>query len=158
MRAGAREIFAEGVILPPLLLTPEVERLLLANVRTPEVRRGDLAAQRAAVERGGEGLRALVARYGGETVRAAARDLIEYAERRTRAALAKVAATGLRATDWLEGDGVDDVDLPIAVRVDIRDGVFNADFAGTDPAARGNAHCTLAVTRAAVLLVSTTLL
>jgi len=158
MPAGAREIFAEGIVLPPVRWTPEIERLLLANVRTPEVRRGDLAAQRAAVERGGEGLRALVARYGRDAVGAAARDLIEYAERRTRAALAKVAATGLRATDWLEGDGVDDVDLPIMVRVDIREGMFHADFAGTAPAARGNVNCPLAVTRAAVLLVVRTLL
>src|SRR5207253_2332752 len=62
MPAGAREIFAEGVIVPPLRLTPDVEHFLLANVRTPETRRADLAAQRAAVTRGAEGLRALVAR------------------------------------------------------------------------------------------------
>src|SRR5207249_4302315 len=68
MPAGAREIFAEGVIVPPLLLTPEVERMLLANVRTPETRRGDLAAQRAAVERGADGVRALAARYGWPAV------------------------------------------------------------------------------------------
>ena len=73
MPAGAREIFAEGVILPPLLLTPEVERMLLANVRTPEMRRGDLAAQRAAVERGADGLRALAVRYGWPAVGEAAR-------------------------------------------------------------------------------------
>jgi len=46
MPAGAREIFAEGVIVPPLRLTPEVERFLLANVRTPVARAADLAAQR----------------------------------------------------------------------------------------------------------------
>src|SRR5205814_2217074 len=55
MPAGARELFAEGVVVPPLRLTPEVERFLLANVRTPEARRADLAAQRAAVERGADG-------------------------------------------------------------------------------------------------------
>src|SRR5207245_1626267 len=66
--AGAREIFAEGVIVPPLPLTPAVERVLLANVRTPETRRGDLAAQRAAVERGADGLRALAGRYGWPAV------------------------------------------------------------------------------------------
>src|SRR2546430_4763051 len=59
MPAGAREIFAEGVIVPPLRLTDDVEHFLLANVRTPETRRADLAAQRAAVTRGAEGLRAL---------------------------------------------------------------------------------------------------
>src|ERR1043166_4828928 len=65
MPAGAREIFAEGVIVPPLRLTADVEHFLLANVRTPETRRADLAAQRAAVTRGAEGLRALATRYGG---------------------------------------------------------------------------------------------
>jgi len=158
MPAGAREIFAEGVILPPVRLTPEVERFLLANVRTPEARAADLAAQRAAVERGADGLRALVARYGWAETRAAARDLLDYAERRTREALRRVPAAGLTATDWLEGDGVDDVDLPIVVRVDVRDGVFHADFTGTGPAARGNVNCPLAVARSAVLFVVRTLL
>lgn len=155
MPAGAREIFAEGVILPPLRLTPDVERFLLANVRTPETRRADLAAQRAAVERGGDGLRALVARYGRASVEGAARDLLDYAERRTREALRRIPLAGreLTATDWLEGDGVDDVDLPITVRVEIVDGEFHADFTGTAPAARGNVNCPLAVARSAALFV-----
>ena len=89
MPAGAREIFAEGVIVPPLRLTGEVERLLLANVRTAETRRADLAAQRAAVARGAEGLRALATRYGWGAVREAATDLLDYAERRAREALGR---------------------------------------------------------------------
>src|SRR5439155_1672991 len=101
MPSGAREIFAEGVILPAVRLTPEVERLLLANVRTPDARRADLAAQRAAVERGADGVRALVKRYGWATVRDAARDLVVYAERRAREALRRIAATGLAATEFL---------------------------------------------------------
>ena len=158
MPAGAREIFAEGVIVPPLRLTPDVEHFLLANVRTPETRRADLAAQRAAVTRGAEGLRALAARYGWAGVRSAATDLLDYAERRARDALRRFTATALTATDWLEGDGVDDADLAITVRVDITDGVFHVDFAGTAQAARGNVNCPLAVARSAVLFVVRTLL
>ena len=158
MPAGAREIFAEGVIVPPLRLTAEVERFLLANVRTPETRRADLAAQRAAVARGGEGLRALAARYGWTAVRGAATDLLDYAERRAREALGRVSASDLTATDWLEGDGVDDADLGVSVRVDIADGIFRVDFTGTAPAARGNVNCPLAVARSAVLFVVRTLL
>ena len=158
MPAGAREIFAEGVIVPPLRLTPDVEHFLLANVRTPETRRADLAAQRAAVTRGAEGLRALAARYGWAGVRGAATDLLDYAERRARDALGRFTATALTATDWLEGDGVDDVDLAITVRVDITDGVFHVDFTGTAQAARGNVNCPLAVARSAVLFVVRTLL
>ncbi|OLC67893.1 MAG: 5-oxoprolinase [Gemmatimonadetes bacterium 13_1_40CM_4_69_8] len=158
MPAGAREIFAEGVIVPPLLFTPEVERVLLANVRSPETRRGDLAAQRAAVERGADGLRALTTRYGWVAVQDAARDLMDYAERRTRDALGRIGAAGLTASDWLEGDGVDDADVPITVRIDIREGVFHADFTGTAPAVRGNLNCPLAVARSAALFVVRTLL
>ena len=158
MPAGAREIFAEGVIVPPLRLTADVERFLLANVRTPETRRADLAAQRAAVQRGAEGLAALAARYGAAALRAAANELLDYAERRAREALSRISAAGLRATDWLEGDGVDDSDLAIRVRVDIGDGVFHVDFAGTAPTALGNVNCPLAVARSAVLFVVRTLL
>ena len=158
MPAGAREVFAEGVIVPPLRLTADVERFLLANVRTAETRRADLAAQRAAVARGGEGLRALAARYGWAAVRGAATDLLDYAERRARDALGRLTATALTATDWLEGDGVDDADLALSVRVDITEGVFHVDFTGTAPAARGNVNCPLAVTRSAVLFVVRTLL
>ena len=158
MPAGARELFAEGIVVPPLRLTPEVERLVLANVRTPDVRRGDLAAQRAAVARGGDGLRALATRYGWTELQAAARDLLDYGERRTRAALGPLAASGLTATDYLEGDGVTEDDLAITVRVDVDDGVLHADFTGTASAARGNVNCPLAVTRSAVLFVVRTLL
>lgn len=158
MPAGARDLFAEGIVVPPLRLTPDLERLILANVRTPETRRGDLAAQRAAVERGADGLRALVRRYGRDAVAGAVRDVIDYAERRTRAALRALPSVQFSATDVLEGDGVDDRDIPIRVTIDIRDGLFRADFTGTAPAAAGNVNCPLAVTRSAVLFVVRTLL
>jgi N-methylhydantoinase B len=159
MPAGARELYQEGVIIPPSRLTPELERLLLANVRTPEMRRGDLAAQRAAVERGAEGLRALARRYGWDSLRRTARELLDYAERRTKAALSRLPSAGpMKAIDFLEGDGVFDADLQIRVEVTIRDGLFHADFAGTHGAAAGNVNCPMAVTRSAVLFVVRTLL
>jgi len=136
-----------------------VERLLLANVRTPAMRRSDLAAQRAAVERGADQWRALGRRHGWDALRAAARELLDYAERRTHAALLRlpVHASRFEAVDYLEGDGVDDRDFEIRVRVEIRDGMFHADFAGTAAAAPGNVNCPLAVTRSAVLFVVRTL-
>ena len=159
MPAGARELYAEGIVIPPVRWTPEVERVLLANVRTPAMRRGDLAAQRAAALRGAEGLQALARRHGWQPLRAAARDLLDYAERRTRAAVSRLSpSSALTAVDYLEGDGVDDGDLEIRVRVKITDGIFHADFTGTAAAAAGNVNCPLAVTRSAVLFVVRTLL
>ena len=159
MPAGARELYAEGIVIPPVRWTPEVERLLLANVRTPAMRRGDLAAQRAAAMRGADGLRALARRHGWEPLCEAARDLLDYAERRTKAALSRLpSAKPMAATEYLEGDGVIADDLEIRLRVSIEDGVFHADFTGTALAAQGNVNCPLAVTRSAVLFVVRTLL
>jgi len=159
MPAGARELYQEGLVIPPTRLTADLERLLLANVRTPAMRRGDLAAQRAAVERGASGMRALARRHGWAALSDAARELLEYAERRTKAALSRLpSAAPMTATDYLEGDGVIDEDLEIRVRIEIQDGVFHADFTGTRDAAPGNVNCPIAVTRSAVLFVVRTLL
>jgi len=157
MPAGAREIHQEGLIVPPVRLvaagrsSPDVERLILANVRTPAIRRGDLAAQLAAVERGGARWRELVARYGRETLADAARDLLDYAERMARDAISRLEPGVHHAEDWMEGDGVTDEDLRIAVAVRAHEGVLHADFEGTSPAAAGNVNCPLAVTHSAVL-------
>ncbi|MGH7520100.1 MAG: hydantoinase B/oxoprolinase family protein [Gemmatimonadales bacterium] len=159
MPAGAREIYQEGMIIPPSRFTPELERLVLANVRTPAMRRGDLAAQRAAVERGADGLRMLARRHGWNALCDAARELLDYAERRTRAALSRLpSATPMTAKDYLEGDGVIDDDLEIRVSIAIVAGAFHADFTGTRGAAPGNVNCPIAVTRSAVLFVVRTLL
>ncbi len=64
----ATEIFQEGLIIPPLKLVPrgrlneDVLNLILANVRTPDERRGDLLAQVAANEIGKRRLREAVRR------------------------------------------------------------------------------------------------
>jgi N-methylhydantoinase B len=159
MPAGARELYQEGIVIPPTRLTPDVERLLLANVRTPGMRRGDLAAQRAAVERGADGLRALARRHGWSAVQQAARQLLDYAERRTMAVLARLPVSRpMAAVDYLEGDGVIDQDLAIRVQLTVSEGRLHADFAGTHGAAAGNVNCPLAVTRSAVLFVVRTLL
>jgi len=157
MPAGARELYQEGLVIPPTRFTPDLERMVLANVRTPAMRRGDLAAQRAAVERGASGLRSLARRHGWAALSDAARELLDYAERRTRALLRKMPVKAA-ATDYLEGDGVSDDDLEIRVNIAIEDGIFHADFMGTSDAAPGNVNCPIAVTRSAVLFVVRTLL
>jgi N-methylhydantoinase B len=160
MPPHSTEIFQEGLVIPPIKWTArgavqrDVERLLLANVRTPDMRRGDLAAQLAACERGAARYRELIERHGRDYVEAAVRDLLDYAERRTRAAIgARVRPGRYSAEDWLEGDGVSDEDLAIRVTVDVTDAGLEVDFAGTAEAAAGNVNCPLSVTRSAVLFV-----
>jgi N-methylhydantoinase B len=160
MPPHSSEIFEEGIIIPPIrwtrcgVLQEDAVRVLLANVRTPEMRRGDLAAQLAACERGAERVRELVERRGRSFVAEAVTDLLDYAERRTRAALEHRVKPGrYQAEDFLEGDGVRDEDVRIRVAVEVRDGGLVADFSGSDQAVQGNVNCPISVTRSAVLFV-----
>jgi len=149
MPAGSTSIWQEGVIVPPVRLDQEVLRVLLANVRTPEIRRGDLAAQASANRLAEERLNELVARQGLEAVLAAFDAVIAYSARRTREAIRRLPDGIYRARSEVEGDGVTDDDLPIEVAVAIADDEIEVDFAGTSPAAPGNVNAPFAVTRAA---------
>jgi N-methylhydantoinase B len=164
MPQGASELVQEGLILPPTLLwrggamVDDVLALILANVRTPSERRGDLRAQLAACAAGANGLRALIAREGRARVDVSGRALIEYAERRARAAVRALGARSGSAADALEGDGMSNELVAVRVAVHTRGDTLVLDFAGTSPQVRGNVNCPLAVTRAAAVFVLRTLL
>lgn len=164
MPQGATELVQEGLIVPPVRLVragtmnDEILSLLLANVRTPHERRGDLGAQLAACAAGAAGWRALAARLGMARLRASCDVLLDYAERRVRSRLAGLEGHRGRATDRLEGDGVTDDDIPITVALAVRDGTLYLDFTGSAPQVAGNVNCPAAVTRAAAVFALRTLL
>ncbi len=160
MPPGARTLEEEGVVIPPTRIAQfgitddEVIDGLVGRMREPDVRRADFAAQLAAAARGGERWRELVQQHGRAWIDEAVADLLDYAERRTRAALAELAEGTYEAEDALEGDGCTDTPLPIRVRVAVKGGGLHCDFAGTAPAAEGNVNCPLAVTKSAALFVA----
>jgi len=160
MPPGARRLDEEGVVIPPTRvgeggrLLDDVVDGLVSRMREPLLRRADLAAQLAAAQRGGQRWNELLARHGAAALENAVHDLMDYAERRTRAALAELKAGVYDAEDFLEGDGVTDALLPIRVSVKVEGGALALDFAGTAPAAKGNVNCPLSVTRSAALFVA----
>ncbi len=153
----ATELVQEGLVIPPIKLYEEgqlnegVLRLLLRNVRTPDERRGDLSAQRAAHAVGSRRLRALAAAHGSGEVTAYARHLQEYSERRTKAALA----------DWPDGTYTfeDTLELQegktaaIRVAATVSDESITFDFHGTDEAVDGNLNAVLPITASACYYV-----
>ena len=164
MPQGATELVQEGIVIPPVRLVrrgvvnEDILALLLANVRTPAERRGDLGAQLAACAAGAAGWRALAVRLGTPKLTAACDALLDYAERRVRSRLTALEGRAGRAIDRLEGDGVTDDDIPVVVALTVRDGTLVLDFAGTAPQVAGNVNCPAAVTRAAAVFALRTLL
>ena len=164
MPQGATELVQEGLIIPPVrlvragVLDEELLSLVLANVRTPAERRGDLGAQLAACATGAAGWRALAARLGAARLAAACDALLDYAERRVRARLAPLEGQTGHAVDWLEGDGVTDGDIDVVVSLAVREGTLVLDFTGSAPQVAGNVNCPAAVTRAAAVFALRTLL
>jgi N-methylhydantoinase B len=168
-----REIYQEGVRIPPVKLMSagkmqhDVLALLLNNVRTPEEREGDLGAQLAACHTGAERLREVCARYGVEKTRRAARELLDYSEELMRAFLNRVPAGTYRAKDFLDGDGITERPVKIAVMIKFREStvrgkkrrqgahthMVSVDFTGSDPQVEGSVNAVEAITYSACFYV-----
>ncbi len=155
MPADSREIYAEGLIIPPVRLVSgdewqgDILELICANSRTPQLRRGDLRAQAAANRLAGTRLAELVERRGLAVVLEAFTEVLAYGERRARTMIAGLPDGRYTAVGEVEGDGVDDDDIPIRVTVTVAGDTLTVDFAGTSSAVPGNVNCPRAVTRSA---------
>jgi len=157
----AREIFEEGVRLPPLHLerggriVTDVLRLILANVRTAAEREADLAAQLAAQRTGIERLRALArargrtARGGAAALVAAASAVMDHGEHAARAAMRPLPRGVFRFEDFLDDDGLGHgpIAIRLALTLDGRRARF--DYGGSSPQVPGPLNAVLPVTLAA---------
>jgi N-methylhydantoinase B len=155
----AREIFQEGLRIPPVIifrrgkLSEDVMALVLANVRTPEEREGDLAAQIAACRIGERRLREIVAKYGEREVATYGQHLLDYSAAMMRAALRELRPGTYTAEDFLDDDGVTEEALRIKARIRIGGGRAEVDFAGSSPQCAGNVNAVEAIAISAVYYV-----
>jgi len=153
----AREIYQEGIRIPPVMLMrggrveKDLMQLILANVRTPEEREGDLMAQVMSHRRGEERLKEIVARYGLSRVRRSAADLIDYSERVTRAMLRAIPDGAYRFEDFLDDDGVTDEPVRIAVELRVKGGRVDVDFTGSSAQVAGSVNANYAIAVSAAM-------
>ena len=150
MPATSHTLEEEGVVIPPTEADEETLRGLAELMRDPRQRLADLRAQQAANRVGALRLGELRERLGGSGLAAATVEILAYAERRTRAALARLPDGRYEAEDVMEDDAAGeprDVTLRLAATIEGEGLVL--DFAGTDPQVDGNLNCPLAVTRSA---------
>jgi N-methylhydantoinase B len=152
MPGNSREIYQEGLVIPAIKLyrqgelQDDVMRLILANVRTPEERRGDLNAQLASLRVGEQRLKELAARYGADLLSAGFDAILDYAERRMRRRLAELPPGIYRGEDFLDDDGTDDEPVRIALEVTVTPDRLVLDFAGSSSQRRGNINAVAPMT------------
>lgn len=168
-----REIYQEGVRIPPVKLmragemNRDVLAMLLNNVRTPDEREGDLGAQIAACHTGAERLQEVCSRYGLEHARQAAEELLEYSEELMTAFLGRVPTGEYRAEDFLDGDGINERPVKIAVTIQFHSEnktskahergrprrIVTVDFTGSDPQVEGSVNAVAAIASSACFYV-----
>ncbi len=150
MPAASTRLQDEGVVIPPTLANTEVLRELASQMRFPQQRLADLRAQEAANRVGVRRLGELAERHGCPHLRASMEEILAYAERRTRHALAALPDGTYAAADVLEDDaGEGGRDVRLCVEATISGEELVLDFAGSDPQVAGNLNCPLSVTKSA---------
>ena len=149
MPAGSRTLADEGVVIEPRRIDEAGLAQLAKLMRRPDQRLADLRAQRAANLLGARRLAELAERDGPDRLRRGMEAVLDYAERRSRAAIGRLADGVYEASDELEAP--DGSAVPLRVSVRIEGDRMEFDFAGTSPQVDGNLNCPLPVTHAAVL-------
>ena len=152
-------LYQEGVIIPPLKIiesgkvNEDLMAFILGNVRTPEERQGDFAAQIMANRTGIRRMEELVAKYGPETVRFHARSLMDYAEAITRKTIAEIPDGVYLFEDHLDDDGLGAEDIAVRVRLEIAGDEAELDFGASADQVRGSVNAVRAITLSAVIYV-----
>ncbi|MDA0327506.1 MAG: hydantoinase B/oxoprolinase family protein [Gemmatimonadetes bacterium] len=155
----AREIFEEGIRIPPVRLfnagvrNDDLWRLVLANVRTPIERAGDLDAQLAALHTGATRILEIAERRGTEQTLAAMDELIAYADRLVAAGLALIPDGVYVGEDFIEDDGFGSDQIPIRATMILKGSDLMIDFEGTSPQVPGGVNAVAAITSSATRYV-----
>lgn len=142
---GHAHIFQEGIRIPPVRLIrrgelqQEMLDLILLNCQVPHERKADLRAQQSANRLASQRYKDLCARYGREVMTQAAEELLDYTERRTRAAIEKMPDGVYSFTDKFDCPELDEeLDLQVKITVDGDEILF--DFAGNPPQVRASVN------------------
>ncbi len=153
----ARSIYQEGIRIPPIHLlrggevVEDVMAMILANVRTPIEREGDLTAQIASNRTGARRLVGLSKKYGAPMVADYMGHLQDYAERMTREAIRQIPDGTYRFEDNMDDDGLSLDPVPIVVKLDVEGTQARVDFTGTAPQVDGSINAIYAITLSAVM-------
>ncbi len=153
------EITQEGIRIPPVKLmkrgkpNQELFELILANVRTPVERRGDLEAQLVANQLGKRRLVEHTQKYGLAECLEYAQALLDYAEKMMRNVINRIPNGVYEFCDVMDDDGIDDKPIKIAVKLIVNDEDVIIDFSDSAPQVKGSINAVHAITLSAIFYV-----
>ncbi len=143
----ARDIFNEGLQLPAVryqgrgVPNGDLERIIAANTRTPELVLGDIRGQLGADRLGERRLIALTAKHGAAKVRACYDRLFEMARGRVKLAVAGWNDGRFEAERFVDDDGIElERPVRIHVAVDKRGDTLHFDFTASADQTQGPAN------------------
>jgi len=155
---NATDLWQEGLRITPLKLyeggrrRDDVWDFVFGNVRLDVVAE-DVSAMIGSCTVGERELKALLARYGTETVRTATASLLDAAEQAARAVIERMPEGVYRAEWYVHDDGIDhDLEATIRVEITIEGSRVRFDFSETDPQVTGYVNAPLAVTISSVMI------
>jgi N-methylhydantoinase B len=155
----ATDVYGEGVRIPPIHIVrggepcADVMKLILANVRSSRERRADFEAQIGSLKTGAARLLEIVERRGTKEASEYAAHLISYSSRMMRRAIIAIPDGTYEAEDALDDDGISAGEIPIRVRVTIKEDRARVDFTGSAPQVAGALNAVESITVSAVSYV-----
>jgi len=154
--SDSTEIFQEGLLLPAVKIYSEgkpnkdVIDLILANNRLPRLTKGDMEAQIASMKVAARRVRALIDKYGLDSVKQAMGKVIEDGERAAKLKLKELPKGTFEAEDYIDDDGFGNSEVYVRVKVTIDDNSFTADFTGSGQQVKGSINSPFPATVSAV--------
>ncbi len=155
-----QEIYQEGIRIPPVVmfkqgeLDPQLSSLVLANVRVPEERLGDLHAQFAGNMRALERLEELIHRYGLEDVKKVMGETLGYSRALIEKEIQKIPDGRYAFEEYMDGDGYsagpDGRGLRLCASIEVKGKSVQVDFTGSAAATKGPVNAPFAVTASSV--------
>lgn len=145
LNPDATDVHQEGIIIPPSRYSfsrdwngGPLERLIRANIRLPDATIGDFNAQFAANRIGAERVKELCRKHGEAKVAAVMDAVLDYSERRVRAALMRVPDGVYEGEDAIDDDGTNSTALAIKARVTVAGDSIAVDFSGSAEQVKAN--------------------
>jgi N-methylhydantoinase B/oxoprolinase/acetone carboxylase alpha subunit len=149
-------IAGEGLRMPPLLLykdgklNTELVEIIKNSTRTPQYVEGDIQAQLGALRAARDEMQRIASKYGADVVKQGMREVLDYTQRMTAAAIERIPDGSYEAEDYVDSDGFSDDPVYVRVKLTVDGDRIEVDLTGSDPATVGPINSPYANTASAI--------